>query len=82
MEILSVSFAIFLIKLTIVVLPILLALKLVLFTPNKDSLRKELSSKLLGDPSLIKSLFFNICIYLIAAGALIIGFLLGIVLLR
>ena len=81
MEILSVSFAIFLIKLTIVVLPILLSVKLVLFTPNKDSLRKQLSSKLLGDPSLIKGAFFNSCIYLIAAGALIIGVLLGIILL-
>lgn len=81
MEILSVSFAIFLIKLTVVVLPLLLAVKLVLFTPNKDSLRKQLSSKLLGDPSLIKGGFFNSCIYLIAAGALLIGVLLGIVLL-
>lgn len=81
MEILSVSFAIFLIKLTVVVLPLLLAVKLVLFTPNKDSLRKQLSSKLLRDPSLIKGGFFNSCIYLIAAGALLIGVLLGIVLL-
>lgn len=81
MEILSVSFAIFVIKLSFVVLPILLGVKIVFFTPNKDSLRKQVSSKLLGDPSLIKGAFFNSCIYLIAAGALIIGVLLGMVLL-
>ncbi len=82
MEILSVSFAIFLIKLSFVVLPTVLAVKLILFTPNKDSLRKQLSSKLLGDPSLIKGVFFNSCIYLIAAGALLMAVVLGIVLFR
>ena len=81
MEILSVSFAIFVIKLSFVVLPIVLAVKLILFTPNKNSLRKQISAKLLGDPTLIQKGFFNVCYYFIAACFLILGMLLGIILL-
>ena len=74
MEILSINFAIFVVQLAFCIVPLALGIRLFTFSIEfKEDTRRKLSDKLLKDPNLIKSGFFNFALYSIACSSLLFG---------
>ena len=74
MEILSINFAIFVVKLAFCIVPTALGVRLITLSSEiKDETRQKISKKLLGDSTLIAPGFFNFVIYFIAGSAIMIG---------
>ena len=81
MDILSVSFAIFVIKLAFCIVPISLGIRLFTFSSEaKDDLREKISKKLLGDPRLVESGFFNLFVYSFGGILIFMGVIIGLLL--
>lgn len=82
MEILSINFAIFVVKLAFCVVPIALGIRLfALSNDAKVETRQKISKKLLGDSSLIKQSFYNFVLYFIASIFILFGLLVAFMLL-
>ena len=82
MEILSIDFAIFVIKLSLVIIPVAIAFRLfVLSSEKKEDLKMFIAGKLLGDEQLIKMKVFNIWLHGIATTMLLLGIIIATVLL-
>ena len=82
MEILSINFAIFVVKLAFCVVPIALGIRLfALSNDAKVETRQKISKKLLGDSSLIKQSFYNFVLYFIASIFILFGLLVAFILL-
>lgn len=82
MEILSIDFAIFVIKLSLVIIPVAIAFRLfVLSSEKKEDLKMFIAGKLLGDEQLIKMKVFNIWLLGIATTMLLLGIIIATVLL-
>ena len=82
MEILSIDFAIFVIKLSLVIIPVAIAFRLfVLSSERKEDLKMFIAGKLLGDEQLIKMKVFNIWLHGIATTMLLLGIIIATVLL-
>ena len=81
MEILSINFAIFVVKLAFCILPIALGIRIfALSVEIKDETRQKISKKLLGDSTLIEPGFFNFVLYLIACISMIFGLITALIL--
>ena len=81
MEILSINFALFVVKLAFCIIPIALAIRL--FTlphETKEETRKKIASKLLGDSSLIKQNFFNYALFCLAIILSVFGIIVSLIL--
>ena len=82
MEILSIDFAIFVIKLSLAIIPAAIAFRLyVLSSEKKEDLKMFIAGKLLGDKQLIKMKVFNIWLHGIATIMLLLGIMIATVLL-
>lgn len=82
MEILSINFAIFVVKLAFCVVPIALGIRLFALSYDvKVETRQKISKKLLGDSSLIKQSFYNFVLYFIASIFILFGLLVALMLL-
>ena len=82
MEILSINFAIFVVKLAFCVVPIALGIRLFSLSYDvKVETRQKISKKLLGDSSLIKQSFYNFVLYFIASIFILFGLLVALILL-
>ena len=74
MEILSITFAIFVVKLAFCIVPIALGIRLFMLSSEiKDETRQKISKKLLGDSTLIVPGFFNFVLYFIASASTLFG---------
>tara|TARA_B100002019_G_scaffold251575_1_gene232095 strand:- start:51 stop:305 length:255 start_codon:yes stop_codon:yes gene_type:complete len=81
MEILSIDFAIFVIKLSLAIIPIAIAFRLfVLSSEKKEDLKVFIAGKLLGDEQLIKMKVFNIWLHGTASTMLLLGIIVAAVL--
>ena len=81
MEILSINFAIFVVKLAFCIVPIALGIRLFTLSSDiKDETRQKISKKLLEDSTLIKPRFFNFVLYFIASSFAIFGIIVAILL--
>ena len=81
MEILSVKFALFVVQLSFIIIPIALAIRIFRLTAEiKDETRQKLSQKLLGDASLIEPRFYNFVLYFIASALIIFGVIVSLLL--
>lgn len=81
MEILSIDFAIFVIKLSLAIIPIAIAFRLfVLSSEKKEDLKEYIAGKLLGDKQLIKMKVFNIWLHGTASTMLLLGIIVAAVL--
>ena len=82
MEILSINFAIFVVKLAFCIVPIALGIRLFALPYDvKVETRQKISKKLLGDSSLIKQSFYNFVLYFIASIFILFGLLVALMLL-
>tara|TARA_B100001248_G_scaffold223050_1_gene179718 strand:+ start:157 stop:408 length:252 start_codon:yes stop_codon:yes gene_type:complete len=74
MEILSINFAIFVIKLAFCVVPIAFGVRLITFSSEiKEETMRKLSEKLLGEPNLVERGVFNFGLYFIASIFILFG---------
>lgn len=73
MDIISLKFAIFLFKLSLCILPFVIAVRLLFFVSDKDKIRRRISQQILGEPELIQSNFFNILYVLLIAFIVLLG---------
>ena len=81
MEILSINFAIFVVKLAFCIIPIAFGIRLfTLSSEIKDETRQKLSKKLLGDSTLIKPGFYNFVLYFIACILILFGIIVSLIL--
>ena len=81
MEILSLSFAVFVLKLAFCILPIVLGVSLFLVSyEKKEVTRRKISKKLLGDPNLLEQGFYNFVLYFIGSIIILIGLLVALLL--
>ena len=81
MEILSINFAIFVVKLAFCIIPIAFGIRLfTLSSEIKDETRQKLSKKLLGDSTLIKPGFYNFVLYFIACILILFGTIVSLIL--
>lgn len=81
MEILSINFAIFVVKLAFCIVPIALGIRLfTLSSEIKDETRQKLSKKLLGDSTLIEPGFYNFVLYFIACIFILFGTIVSLIL--
>jgi hypothetical protein len=81
MEILSINFALFIVKIALCIIPVTIGTRLFLFSSEtKKEMRQKLSSKLLGDPNLIEKRFFNFGLYFIACISIFIGLIIALAL--
>lgn len=81
MEILSLSFALFVVKLAFSILPIAVGIRLfVLPVDQKIETSQKLSSKLLGDSNLIKQSVFDFGLYFIASLFILFGIIVALLL--
>ena len=81
MEILSINFAIFVVKLAFCIIPIALGIRLfTLSLETKEETRQKISKKLLGDPNLIEKAFYNFGLYFIASISILIGLIVALLL--
>ena len=82
MEILSIGFAILVIKLSLAIIPVAIAFRLfVLSSEKKEDLKMFIAGKLLGDKQLIKMKVFNIWLHGIATTMLLLGIIIATLLL-
>ena len=80
MEILSINFAIFVIKLAFCVVPIAFGVRLITFSSEiKEETRRKLSEKLLGEPNLVEHGVFNFGLYFIASIFILFGTIVSII---
>ena len=78
MEILSISFVILIIKLSIVFMPIVFGFILIFIPAEKlKNFRQKLSMLILGSPNLINAIFFIKCIRVIGVILFLIGLFLS-----
>ena len=81
MEILSVNFAFFVVKLAFCIVPVAIGIRLFLISSEtKDDTRQKISKKLLGDSTLIETGFFNFVLYFIACIFIVFGLSVSLVL--
>ena len=81
MEILSINFAIFVVKLAFCIVPIALGIRLFTISSEiKDETRQKISKKLLGEPSLIEPGFYNFALYFIACISILFGIIIALIL--
>ena len=81
MEILSINFALFVVKLAFCIVPVALGIRLFsLSSEIKDETRQIISKKLLRDSTLIKPSFYNFVLYFIASVSTIIGIIVSLIL--
>ena len=81
MEILSVNFAIFVVKLAFCIVPVVFGIRLLTLSAEiKDETRQKLSKKLLEDSTLIKPGFYNIVLYVIACMFILTGIIISLIL--
>ena len=81
MEILSINFAIFVVKLVFCIVPIAFGIRLfALSSEIKDETRQKLSKKLLQDPTLIEPGFYNFVLYFIACVFILFGTIVALIL--
>ena len=74
MEILSINFAIFVIKLAFCVVPIAFGVRLITFSSEiKEETMQKLSEKFLGEPNLVELWVFNFGLYFIASIFILFG---------
>ena len=74
MEILSINFAIFVIKLAFCVVPIAFGVRLITFSSEiKEEIMLKLSEKFLGEPNLVERWVFNFGLYFIASIFILFG---------
>ena len=80
MEILSINFAIFVVKLAFCVVPIAFGVRLITLSSEiKEETRRKLSEKLLGEPNLVEHGFFNFGLYFIASIFILFGIIVSII---
>ena len=81
MEILSINFAIFVVKLAFCIVPIALGIRLfTLSSEVNDETRQKISKKLLGDSTLIVPGFYKFALYFIACISIIFGIIVSLIL--
>ena len=81
MEILSITFAIFVVKLAFCIVPIALGIRLFMLSSEiKDETRQKISKKLLGDSTLIEPGFYNFLLILISCAFILIGLIIALLL--
>ena len=81
MEILSINFALFVVKLTFCVVPIAFGIRLfTLSSEIKDETRQKLSKKILGDATLIEPGFYSFALYFIACLFILFGTIVSLIL--
>jgi len=81
MEILSINFAIFVVKLAFCIVPIALGIRLfTLSSEINDETRQKISKKLLGDATLIVPSFYKFALYFIACSCILFGITLALIL--
>lgn len=81
MEILSLSFALFVVQLAFCIVPIALGIRLFMLSEEiKAETREKLSKKLLGDSSLIEQGFYNFVLYFIACISTLVGIVTSLIL--
>lgn len=67
MDIISLKFAIFVFKLSLGIIPFVIAVRLLFFVRDKDKIRRRISQQILGEPELIQSNLFNVLYFLLIA---------------
>ena len=81
MEILSINFAIFVVKLAFCVVPIAFGIRLFTLSSDiNDEIRQKISKKLLGDSTLIVPGFYNFALYFIACIFILFGITVALIL--
>lgn len=81
MEIISVSFAIFVIKLSLVIVPIAFGVRLLALSSEKrEDLKVFLARKLLGDEKLIQLDVFNLLLVIFGATLIVLGIIIALLL--
>lgn len=81
MEILSINFAIFVVKLAFCIVPIALGIRLfTLSSEINDETRQKISKKLLGDSTLIEPGFYKFALYFIACISILFGIIVSLIL--
>lgn len=81
MEIISVSFAIFVIQLSLVIVPIALGIRLLTLSSEKrEDLKVFLAKKLLGDEKLIQLDVFNLLLVIFGATLIVLGIVIALLL--
>jgi hypothetical protein len=73
MDLISLKFFIFVVKLSLCILPFVIVARLLFFVKDKDNIRRRISKKILGEPELIQSNFFNIVYVLFIACIVLLG---------
>jgi len=73
MDIISLKFAIFVFKLSLCIIPFVIAVQLLFFLGDKKKLRRRISQQILGEPELIRSNFFNVLYFLLIAFIVLLG---------
>ena len=74
MEILNLSFAIFVVQLAFCIVPIALGIRLFTLTSEKKhEISQKLSKKFLGEADLIKPIFYNFVLYLAGSICILVG---------
>lgn len=81
MEIISVSFAIFVIQLSLVIVPIAFGVRLLALSSEKrEDLKVFLAKKLLGDEKLIQLDVFNLLLVIFGATLIVLGIIIALLL--
>ena len=81
MDILSVSFIIFIVKLSFAIIPFVIALRLLTFSHEKKiDIKNKLGKKLLGDPTLLTLSAFSLILKFLAAIFFLAGILASLIL--
>lgn len=78
MEILSIKFVVFVVKLAFCIVPIAFGIRL--FTLSSDineEIRQKISKKLLGDSTLIEPSFYKFALYFIACSFILFGIIIA-----
>ena len=73
MDIISLKFAIFVFKLSLCIIPFVIAVRLLFFVSDKDKIRRRISQQILGEPELIQTNFFNVLYSLLIAFIVLLG---------
>ncbi|RCL30321.1 MAG: hypothetical protein DBX03_02565 [Puniceicoccaceae bacterium] len=81
MEIISVSFAIFVIQLSLVIVPVVFGVRLLTLSSEKrEDLKVFLAKKLLGDEKLIQLDVFNLLLVIFAVTFILLGIVIALLL--